>query len=50
MMIIWPFELSELCRRDCNVRLSLYYWTHWCCWWICHFKKHRFIASCAGLL
>jgi len=24
--------------------LSLYYWTHWSCWWIYHFKKHRFNA------
>jgi len=25
--------------KHCNVKLSLYYWTHWSCWWICHFKK-----------
>jgi len=21
-----------------NIKLSLYYWTHWSCWWIYHFK------------
>ena len=26
-----------------NVKLSLYYWTHWSCWWIYHFK-HRDIT------
>jgi len=24
--------------KHCNVKLSLYYWTHWSCWWIYHFK------------
>jgi len=28
--------------KHCNIKLSLYYWTHWSCWWIYHFKKHRF--------
>jgi len=27
--------------KHCNVKLSLYYWTHWSCWWIYHFKKRR---------
>ena len=30
--------------KHCNVNLSLYYWTHWSCWWVYHFKKHRFNA------
>jgi len=30
--------------KHCNVKLSLYYWTHWSCWWVYHFKKHRFHA------
>ena len=30
--------------KHCNVRLSLYYWTHWSCWWVYHFKKHRYHA------
>ena len=25
--------------KHCNVKLSSYYWTHWSCWWIYHFKK-----------
>jgi len=28
----------------CNKKLYLYYWTHWSCWWIYHFKTHRFNA------
>jgi len=24
--------------KHCNIKLSLYYWTHWSCW-IYHFKK-----------
>jgi len=24
--------------------LTLYYWTHWSCWWNYHFKKRRFNA------
>ena len=27
--------------KHCNIKLSLYYWTHWSCWWICHLKKRR---------
>ena len=30
--------------EHCSVKLPLYYWTHWSCWWINHFKKHRFNA------
>jgi len=30
--------------EHCNVTLSLYYWTHWSCWWVCHFKQHRYHA------
>jgi len=30
--------------EHCNVKLSLYYWTHWSCWWPYHLKKHRFNA------
>jgi len=30
--------------KHCNVKLSLYYWTHWNCWWVYHFKKHRYHA------
>jgi len=26
------------------IKLSLYYWTHWSCWWVYHFKKHRYHA------
>jgi len=26
--------------KHCNEKLSLYYWTHWSCWWVYHFKKH----------
>ena len=25
--------------KHCNVKLSLYYWGHWSCWWIYQFKK-----------
>jgi len=41
---IWV--LSHLMRtcKHCNVKLSLYYWTHWSCWWVYHFKKHRYHA------
>jgi len=24
--------------KNCNVKLALYYWTHWSCRWIYHFK------------
>jgi len=24
--------------KHCNIKLSLYYWAHWSCWWIYHFK------------
>jgi len=24
--------------KHCNIKLSLYYWTHWNCWWIYHIK------------
>ena len=34
------FHLMWACKH-CNIKLSLYYWTHWSCWWICHFKKRR---------
>jgi len=27
--------------KHCNIKLSLYYWTHWSCWWIYDFKKPR---------
>jgi len=27
-----------------SCRIIFYYWTHWSCWWICHFKPHRFNA------
>jgi len=30
--------LSHL-KSACKHLLSLYYWTHWSCWWIYHFKK-----------
>jgi len=30
--------------KHCNIKLSLYYWTNWSCWWIYHFKKPRFKA------
>jgi len=30
--------------KHCNVKLSLYYWTQWSCWWVYRFKKHRFHA------
>jgi len=30
--------------KHCNVKLSLYYWTHWNCWWVYHFVKHRYLA------
>jgi len=26
--------------KHCNVKLSLYYWTHWSCWCVNHFKTH----------
>jgi len=25
--------------KHCNIKLTLYCWTHWSCWWIYHFKK-----------
>jgi len=28
--------------KHCNIKLS--YWTYWSCWWVHHFKKHRFNA------
>ena len=30
--------------KHCYIKLTLYYWTHWSCWWIYHFKKRRFNA------
>jgi len=30
--------------KHCHVKLSLYYWTHWSCWWVYHFKKRRYHA------
>jgi len=30
--------------KHCNIKLFLYYWTHWCCWWVYHFKIPRFNA------
>jgi len=34
-------QLMCACKH-CNMTLSLYCWTHWSCWWIYHFKNHRF--------
>jgi len=36
--------------KHCNVKLSYYYWTHWSCWWIYHFKKHRYTAIFHNIL
>jgi len=30
--------------KNCNVKSSLYEWTHWSFWWVYHFKKHRYHA------
>jgi len=40
----WICVLSHLmCAcKYCIIKLSFYYWTHWSCWWIYHFKKYRF--------
>ena len=35
------FHLMCTCKH-CNIKLSLYYWTHWSRWWIYHFKKPTF--------
>jgi len=31
-------------RVNTNLKLSLYYWTHWSCIWNYHCKKNRFNA------
>jgi len=36
-------HLTYACKH-CTIKLSPYYWTHWGCWWIYHFKKPRFNA------
>jgi len=36
--------LSHLMCPCKHVKLSLYYSTHWSCWWVYHFKKHRYHA------
>ena len=35
------FHLMCACKH-CNIKASVYYRTHWSCWWVYHFKKHRF--------
>jgi len=35
------FHLMSACKH-CNVKASVCYRTHWSCWWVHHFKKHRF--------
>ena len=37
------FHLMCACKH-CNVKSPVYYWTHWSCWWVYHFKRHRFYA------
>ena len=39
-LICVPSHLMCACKH-CNVKLSLYCWTHCSCWWVYHFKKHR---------
>ena len=36
--IVLTWCAHAICRH-CNMKLSLYYWTHWSCWWNYHFKK-----------
>jgi len=31
-------HLMSACKH-CNVKLYLYYWTHWSYWWVYHFKN-----------
>jgi len=40
-------ELSGLiCAwKHCNIKFSLYYWTHWSCWWIYHFRKKNWLNA-----
>ena len=35
---------AHVACKHCNVKASVYYRTHWSCWWVYHFKKHRFHA------
>jgi len=33
----FPYFLTSICACKHWFMLSLYYWTHWNCWWIYHF-------------
>ena len=49
---IEPVLLHPICvlshlmfaSKHCNLKLSVYYSTHWSCWWVYRFKKHRYNA------
>ena len=38
---IFIFSHMMCAWKHSNIKLSLYYWTHWSCWWICLFKIPR---------
>jgi len=39
-------HLMCACKHwNIKLGLSLYYWTHWSCWWMRHFKKARFTVT-----
>ena len=40
----WFTIKSRAVNNQVNIKLSLYYSTHWSCWWIYNFKKYRFNA------
>jgi len=35
--------------KHCNIKLSLYYRTHWSCWWVYHFKKKQIKQELSSL-
>jgi len=41
---IWILSHLMCASKHCKVKLPLYHWTHWSCWWVYHFKKHRYHA------
>ena len=41
---IWVLSHLICACKHCNVKLPLYYWTHWSCWWVCHIKNNKYYA------
>jgi len=42
---ICTFSHLACACKHCNIKLSLYYWTHGSCWWIYHFFARFFVIK-----